>query len=562
MNRPSPSGTESPSARRPAFNVEALEKRQLLANAAAAAPDAMYEAIHGGGCPCVNCAAAAARPALTVEAGAQRSLSAGATAGARPQATVSLNVDFTTNAGLAPGGFLADTGLPYGARGNGQTYGWNDSHTADAVDRNHPLSPAQQYDNSIRLAPGDSWAAKVPNGTYQVRLLVGDPGKLTGPVTVRAEGATIVSGATKKTKPWLDGIATVRVTDGGLTLTNAGANAAPLSFVTIRSVALDGPGTPPAGLNPKVAWSDDGAFDSRAPRVEAGTLQLGAKLYQFGGYSAGNLDVTDSVEVLDLRTGKWRRLADIPEGAAESHAGIATDGARYIYWAAGQLGGGDGARGTNTVWRYDLLADTWSPYINLPEVRFAGSLSYFNGVLYFAGGDDASRFRAQDEHWALNTRSKRPRWVERAPMPAANDHHSAVVIDGIIYTIGGETNHGTTYDQHDNVFAYNPWTDTWTRKADLPTPSSHFEGGTHVIGGTKILALGGRIDIDRGEFTDEVRVYDTLEDKWTVLDDSKLPDARLGLSSAVYGGRVYLTNGYSPELGLTTKSYWGTLSGF
>lgn len=463
-----------------------------------------------------------------------------------------LNVNFQPEGADVPAGYVADVGDAFGRRASGHVFGWSNDNRANAIDRDDSFSPDQRFDTFNQMLPGESWSVEVPNGSYRVRLLVGDPTDEHGRYIADAEGVRMLNGLPRNNHPYIDRIATIDVTDGELTLTSGlGTNVNKLAYIEItqlNSVGLE---------QAEIDWTTTGAPAPNIRRIEAGTVQMGDKLYLIGGYNSGASTVTRAVEVLDLNSLQWSSRASIPEEAAESHAGFASDGERYIYWIAGQKGP-QGGVGSNTAWRYDTVADTWDRYIDLPEKRFAGGLAYFNGVLYFFGGNDESRSNATTNHWALNTRSRNPSWIERAPLPEANDHHSAVVINGTIYSIGGETGHGTTYDQHDGLFAYNPWTNTWSTKADLPTASSHFEGGTFVIG-NKILLVGGRIEIADGEFTDEVRLYDTESDTWTVLGD--LPDARLGPSGAIHNGRVYIVNGYSSTHGLSDVAYWGTLHG-
>lgn len=464
-----------------------------------------------------------------------------------------LNIDFAPEGAEVAPGYVADYGRQYGDRGNGNTFGWRNDNRVSAVERDHEYSPNQRFDTFIQLWPEGNWSAEVPNGTYLVRLIVGDATDKKGRYTVDVEGQRVVDALPTDRRRFIDRIATVDVTDGKLTLTSGlGTGVNKLASIEIKQIA-------PSSLIPSgIGWTTDGAPLARTKRIEPGSVQLGDKLYVFGGYNSGNSDVTRSAEVLDLATGTWSELASLPENAAESHAGIASDGERYIYWVAGQKGPREGAA-TNTAWRYDTLSNTWDRFVDLPEGRYGGALAFYNNVLYFFGGNDESRSTATTSHWAASTRSKNPSWIERAAMPAANDHHAVAVVNSMIYSFGGEDGHGTTYDQHKNVFAYNPAIDAWTRKADLPTASSHFEGGTHAIG-DKVLLIAGRIDIADGTWTDEVRLYDTITDKWTILDP--LPDARLGPSSAIHNGRVYITNGYSEPLGLTDVAYWGTLSGF
>ena len=69
-----------------------------------------------------------------------------------------------------------DSGDVFGSRGNGQTYGWNQSATSFSRDRNNLNSPDQQHDTLIhtQLYGTRTWEIAVPNGQYSVHLVAGD----------------------------------------------------------------------------------------------------------------------------------------------------------------------------------------------------------------------------------------------------------------------------------------------------------------------------------------------------------------------------------------------------
>ena len=77
------------------------------------------------------------------------------------------------------------------------------------------------------------------------------------------------------------------------------------------------------------------------------------------------------------------------------------------------------------------------------------------------------------------------RWVRKADMPTKRAFCSASVVDGKIYVMGG-------YETRDRAVStveeYNPVTDTWTGKADMLSPNARFSAST-VDG--KIYAIGG-----------------------------------------------------------------------
>jgi hypothetical protein len=154
--------------------------------------------------------------------------------------TSSILINFQTATAPVPAGYLADGGARYGDRGNGHAYGWNVDNTAQARDRNAANSPDQRYDTLVYMQkpanPNGSWELALPNGTYRVRIVAGDPSFFGGTFAITAENTLVVSGSTTSAARWLEGTATVAVSDGRLTLRNgAGATTNEICFIEITT---------------------------------------------------------------------------------------------------------------------------------------------------------------------------------------------------------------------------------------------------------------------------------------------------------------------------------------
>jgi glucose/arabinose dehydrogenase/PKD repeat protein len=136
-------------------------------------------------------------------------------------------VNFQPASAAVPAGYTADAGLVF-ARRSGLAHGWNVNVSAWAFDRNSSASPDQRYDTLIyplRVSPAGVWELAVPNGSYRVRLVAGDPSATTyGVQHFTAEGLTVVNGSPSSSARWRDGTATVQVSDGRLTVA-AGSSA-------------------------------------------------------------------------------------------------------------------------------------------------------------------------------------------------------------------------------------------------------------------------------------------------------------------------------------------------
>ncbi len=126
-------------------------------------------------------------------------------------------------------------------------------------------------------------------------------------------------------------------------------------------------------------------------------------------------------------------------------------------------------------------------------------------------------------------------WTRRADMPTPRWGLSTSVVDGKIYAIGGGQSPYGAYKSP--VEEYDPTTDTWTKKADMPTGRAFFS--TSAVNG-KIYAIGGAPG-DNSE-TSTVEEYDPATDTWTRKAD--IPTARILLSTSVVNGKIYAIGGW------------------
>jgi len=155
-----------------------------------------------------------------------------------------------------PAGYLADTGPAFASRGNGYSYGWDADNSANARDRNDPLTPSEQFDgfNQTQKNGADrKWEIAVPNGVYLVTLAAGDAGATDSDYRFNLEGALALSGKPSGNTRWYRSTTYVLVTDGRLTLTNgAGASNNKIDFIEVTAAplgAVPGPVTGSVGVN-------------------------------------------------------------------------------------------------------------------------------------------------------------------------------------------------------------------------------------------------------------------------------------------------------------------------
>jgi hypothetical protein len=122
-------------------------------------------------------------------------------------------------------GYTDDIGLAYGPRGGGLSFGWNQDNTANARDRNSSIATDERYDTLNQMQksndPNASWKIAVPNGTYTVHLVSGDPSFTNSTYQVNVNGVLTVSGTPTSSKRWIEGTVSITVTNGFITVTNA-----------------------------------------------------------------------------------------------------------------------------------------------------------------------------------------------------------------------------------------------------------------------------------------------------------------------------------------------------
>lgn len=128
-------------------------------------------------------------------------------------------------------------------------------------------------------------------------------------------------------------------------------------------------------------------------------------------------------------------------------------------------------------------------------------------------------------------------WAQKAEMPIKRIYHSTSVVAGKIYVIGGLCTIGEWNPQWEaltRVDEYDPKTDTWARKADMPTVRAYTS--TSVVN-DKIYVFGDLGD----EFVPIVEVYDPATDTWT--EQTLLPTNRWRFTTSVVDGVIYVIGG-------------------
>ena len=166
--------------------------------------------------------------------------------------------------------------------------------------------------------------------------------------------------------------------------------------------------------------------------------------------------------------------------------------------------------------------------------RVTHSSGVVNGKIYVIGGLSGLLARlsnVEEYNPATDT------WTGKKEIPTPREGIAVSAVGGKIYAIGGWANgHSSVVEE------YNPATNTWTKKASMPTARSYLS--TSVVDG-KIYAIGGSSNIP-GIAISPMEMYDPETDTWTTKAD--IPTSRTQLSTSAVNGKIYAIGGAKRNL--------------
>jgi len=160
----------------------------------------------------------------------------------------------------------------------------------------------------------------------------------------------------------------------------------------------------------------------------------GTFFYAAGGYSFSSGLTLAVVNRFDPVANTWTPMLNMPQAAALGCAAYyPTTNKIYVF------GGEDAASGTNyNITRiYDIGGNTWSTGANMPDVRSFMASGYHNGKIYLVSGYNTGQVTsAQPQTWEYDPLANTFN-TSRAPIPHAVGGPGFGVINGHLYVAGG-----------------------------------------------------------------------------------------------------------------------------
>lgn len=258
-------------------------------------------------------------------------------------------------------------------------------------------------------------------------------------------------------------------------------------------------------------------------RTNLVSFTIGNKAYVGLGDSNGP-EYNDLYEY-DAMSNSWTRKADMPVTSRTRATAIVAGGKAYI------IGGAQSPISfTKEVWEYDPVGNSWTRKADLPGAArvFAAGFSINNKVYYGSGqGTYVGGNNGLKDWWEYNPVTNT--WT------AKNDLPFGIVSNAQAFIIGTKSYFGATpYSNPSNGFwEYESTTDIWTRLSDFPGKSNYY-ASSFVINGKAYVAAGTG---------NECYEFDPATNTW--IQRTSHPYHRTGGIGFAIGNKGYLTTGSS-----------------
>ncbi len=202
--------------------------------------------------------------------------------------------------------------------------------------------------------------------------------------------------------------------------------------------------------------------------------------------------------------------------------------------------GDPGPYGISTVEVYDTQTNTWQRGADMPTPRHIPKAAVVKGTIYVFGGW-SGEVNPLHRKYPVNVEAYNPRtdtWIQKQDMPVSRVQFDLGVVDGKIYVIGGSIR--LNGERINRVDVYNPATDTWVKGREMPTPRSNL--GVAVVD-NRIYAIGGRgwPRVNFGPHLTVIEEYDATNRQWQKRGD--MLDTRLYFCPVVVRDSIYLIGG-------------------
>jgi N-acetylneuraminic acid mutarotase len=145
-----------------------------------------------------------------------------------------------------------------------------------------------------------------------------------------------------------------------------------------------------------------------------------------------------------------------------------------------------------------------------------------------------------------------PAYAKWTPLARALTPHresASAVIDGLLYVFGGHYN--ARVQTSGTVQVFDPRTGTWTLRAPMPAPTTHWNA---AVDGGMVWLAGGFVGDHPGPTTTDVWRYDVVADRWS--RGPPLPASRGGGVLFLIDHALHYAGGFLPDRMTESPEHW------
>lgn len=205
----------------------------------------------------------------------------------------------------------------------------------------------------------------------------------------------------------------------------------------------------------------------------------------------------------------------------------------------------------------DVSLSSWVTMTPQAVSTYASASFLINNVAYIIGGQSANLTPTnicQAYDIATNT------WSIKANYPMEIEASGSFVLNNLGYIVGGLTSKVIPIQYFKSVYSYNPNTNTWTKKNDLPIVTSGLNAGVVVNGKAYINCGVG----EGGIVSTNLYSYNDTSDTWTL--ETNIPRYTASPFISAIEDNIYIIGGddntdnilkYNQIYNTTTKT-WST----
>jgi N-acetylneuraminic acid mutarotase len=277
--------------------------------------------------------------------------------------------------------------------------------------------------------------------------------------------------------------------------------------------------------------------DSPVPISKVKAAFVNGKIYLFGGTTPQSNGFSRTNYVYDPASDTWSRKKDIPTGRI-NYALAVILGKIYVI-------GGDPF--LNIVEVFDPKSDTWDSVTRMPTGRQHVSCAVADNKIYVIGGLENVCCPSFPERcdWEKCTKISDKNevfdpatgyWKTLKSMPSPRHGLDLVTVNGKIYAIGGMGNKTSMWYPLNKVEEYDPATDIWTAKGEMPSPR---DGFGYSVKNNSIYLFGGWVT-DQKQTVSTI-IYNTKTDIWTPANN--LPVKTGAFAYVTAGDKIYFFGG-------------------